>query len=122
VARVDEFDLETRNNGDGTVISDRLEQHQRAVRVGARVERQGRLVLRVAVTVGVSRVFFLDMGGIGQDERAQVASAGRAEDPAFEALGNQAGEIAAVVEVGMRQDDGVDAHGSHGQRLPVAQP
>jgi len=79
-------------------------------------------MFRVVVAVGVSRVLFLDVRGVGQHQRAQIPRAGCAEDAALESLGNQAREVSAVVEVRMGQDDGVDGSGGDGQGLPVAKP
>ena len=60
--------------GTGAVVADRLQLRQRAGRVGVGVERQRRMVLRVAVLVGIARVFFLDVRRI----RAARASRDRA--------------------------------------------
>ncbi len=48
-----------------------LEQRQRPGDVGRVVQRQGRLVLRVALLVGVSRLLLLEVGGVGQDDRRE---------------------------------------------------
>ena len=69
----------------------------------------------------MARVFFLDVRGIRQHERAEIAGARGAEDAAAKTSGHEAGQIAAVVEVRMREDHGVDPGRIDRQRGPVAQ-
>ena len=72
--------------------------------------------------VGLPRVFLLQTTGIGQHDSHQVRGAGRADDAAAEPLGDEPWQVAAVIDVGVSQDDGVKAPGGNGQRLPVAIP
>ena len=58
--------------------------------------------------VRVRGVLFLNASRVGQDDAAEILRAGRAEDPAAEALRDQARKVAAVIEVRVRQDDGGD--------------
>jgi hypothetical protein len=88
---------------------------QAVQRVAARVQRQGRRVLRETVPVGEGGVFFLDVTAVRQQDGAQVPRAGGGMHPAPEALARQQWQVAAVVEVGVRQDDGVDLAGHHRQ-------
>ena len=118
---VDEFDLEPRHDRNRTVVADGLQQRQRTLGVARRVERKRGRVLRVVVAVGVASVFFLDVRGVGEHQRAEVAGACRAEHAALESLGDQAGQVAAVVEMRVGQDDGVDVVRVDGERLPVAE-
>lgn len=104
---------------DRAVVADRLQVRQRPRGILARVERQGWIVLGVVVLVGVPRVFFLDSGGVGEDNRAQVLGGRGTEDPAPEALSDQPGQIPAVVQVGMGQNDRVYGCGRNGQWLPI---
>ena len=76
----------------------------------------------VSVLVGVAGLFFLEVRRIGQHDRAQVARARRAEDPAAKSLRDEPREVAAVIEVGMRQHHGVDARGVDRKRRPVPLP
>src|SRR5262249_7600730 len=74
------------------------------------------------VTIGAARVFFLDVRRIRQHECAEVARSRRAEDPAAIPLGHEARQIPAVIEVRVREDDGVDLRGVERQSRPVSQP
>ena len=49
------------------------------------------------------------MSRIGQDQRAQIAGAGRAEDPSLKSGGDQPGQIATVIQMCMGQDDGIES-------------
>jgi hypothetical protein len=51
----------------------------------------------------------------------KIPRAGGGMHPAVEALARQHRQVAAVVQVGVGQDDGVDLAGHHRQRSPVAQ-
>ena len=105
---IDELDLHAGHDRHRTVVADRLKLRQRPRRVELGIERQRGRVLRIAVPVRLARVFFLNVRGIGQDERAQIARARRAEDAAAESAGDQPRQVAAMIEVRMRQDDRVD--------------
>ena len=98
-----------------------LELLQAMLRIQPGVERQRRRVLRELVAVEESGVFFLQMATVGQQDGAQVARARRAVDGAGVAIAHQQGQVAAVVQVRVREHHGVDLAGRHGQRLPVAQ-
>ena len=95
--------------------SRRLELRQRALRVALAVERQRRLVLRVAVLVRLARILFLDARRVRQHEAAQIRGAGRAEHAAPESVRNQPRQVADVIEVRVRQHDGVDRLGGTGK-------
>ena len=77
------------------------------------------MMLRVLMPVGVPGIFFLDVRRIGEHQGAEVACAGGAEDSALEALRDEPRQVAAVVEVGVGEDDRVDARRVDRQRLPV---
>src|SRR5260221_14779783 len=61
------------------------------------------------------------MRRIGQDDGAQVVRAGGAEDTTAEALRHKARQLTAVVEMGVREDDGIDTRGVDGKCGPVAE-
>lgn len=69
--------------------------------------------------VRLTRILFLDSRGIGQDEAAQVHRPRGTEDPAGEASGDEPRQIADVIQVRVRQDDGVDRSGLDRERFPV---
>ena len=71
------------------------------------------------MAIRVRRIFFLDATGIGQDDPAEILCAGGAEDAAAEALGDEARQIAAMIEVRVGKDDGVDLRWLDRKLLPV---
>ena len=72
------------------------------------------------MTVGVLRVFFLNATRVWQHDAAQILGPRRAEDAAPETLRDQAREIAAVIEVRVRQHDRRDVRRLDRQVAPVA--
>src|SRR5437016_1384463 len=74
---------------------------------------------RVAVTVGMARVFFLDVRRIWQDERAEIARARSAEDSAAESGADQARQVPAMIQMRVGEDHRVDAARIDRQRRPV---
>jgi hypothetical protein len=99
----------------------RVDPAQAVQRIAAGVQRQRRCVFRKAVPVGEGGVFFLDVAAVGQKDAAEVARAGGGVHPSVEAFAHQHRQVAAVVQVGVGQDDGVDLAGHHRQGSPVAQ-
>jgi hypothetical protein len=61
------------------------------------------------------RLFFLKAGRVGEDDGEQVARRRRAVDGAGEALLDEVGKIAAVVNVGVAEDDRIDVSGREGE-------
>ena len=120
MAGVDELDVDARRHRHRAVVAARLQLRQRARGVDLRVQRQRRLVLREVVPVGELGVLFLQASGVGQDDAAEILGALRAEHAAAEALRDEARQIAAVIEVRVRQHDRLDARRRHRQVLPVA--
>ncbi|OPZ87958.1 MAG: hypothetical protein BWY75_01744 [bacterium ADurb.Bin425] len=62
------------------------------------------------------RLLFLQIAGIGQDDGHQVVSGRRDIHLAAEAVLDQLGQIAAVVNVGVAEDDEVDVAGRYFSR------
>ena len=85
------------------------------------VKRQRWCVLGEAMPVGKVGVFFLNMPTVGQQDIAQVAGARSSVNPTPETLAHQQGHVAAVVQVGMGQDDRIHFSCGQGQWVPVAQ-
>ena len=108
VPRIDELRLDPGRDRHRAVVAARLQLRHGAERVDFRVERQRGLVLREVVAVGVRRVFFLQPAGVGQDDLAQILRALRAEHAAAESLRHEPRQIAAMIEVRVRQHDRVD--------------
>ncbi len=79
------------------------------------------MMARVAVTIGLTGVLFLQVRRVGQHQPGQVQRARGAEHASAKALRDQARQIADVVQVRVGQDHGVDVPGGHRQVGPVAQ-
>ena len=120
MAGVDEVDLDAGDDGNGTVVADRLQAIERAGGVNFGIERLRGSVLGVALPVRPPGVFFLDARRVGQHQRAQLARRRRTEDAAGETLGHEPRQIAAVIEVRVREDNGIDPRRIDGKRPPVA--
>ena len=93
-----------------------------AVDIPLLVERQGRVVLGVALAVGIGGVFRLALGRVVEQQVEQVDRGGRGMDPARESLPDQPRQPARVVDVGVGEHDGVDRCRRHAERLPVSLP
>ena len=89
--------------------------------VRLRVERLHPRFRIIAGDVEVGRVLFLDLGGIGQHDPQQVARRRRTEDRPIKPLSRQRGQVAAMVDVGVAEDDGVDLVRMEGE-VAVALP
>ena len=122
MARVDEIDLDARSDRNRAVVADRLQPLERPGGIDLRVERQRRAVLRVVVPVRLARVLFLNVRRVGQHQRAEIPGARRAEHASPKALRDEPRQIAAVIEVRVRQDDRIDPRRIDRKRCPVALP
>ena len=71
------------------------------------------------VAVGLPRVFLLQVRRVDQHEMREIVRAGRAEHPALEPLRHEPRKVADVIEVRVREDDGVDRARRNRQILPV---
>ena len=121
---VDELDLyagDARQHGHWSVVADGLKPIERASGIDRCVQRQGGRVLRVPMTVCLTRILLLDMRRVGQHERAQVLRARRAEHTPAEPLRDQPRQIAAVVEMRVGEHDRIDARRIDRERRPVAE-
>src|SRR5262249_19358673 len=77
-------------------------------------------MLRGLVAVVEGRIFFLEVAGVRKEYSAKVDGRRRRIDRAVEALLYQTRYPTGVIEVGMRQDDGIDLSCLNRQVLPVA--
>ncbi len=98
---------------------DRLEELHAVLGVEQRVERQSRAVLGGLRLVVVGRVFFLQMSGVGEHHGTQLNRSLGGVDRAVESFFDQARNPAAVVEVRVGKNDGIDFAGGHRRVLPV---
>ena len=103
-----ETDLDTGNDGHRTIEPDRLQHRQRPPCVGDGVKRLRSLVLRVMTLVRGPGVLFLDVGGIDKDELREILGAWRAEHATVKPLGRKPRQVADVIEMRMRQHDGIN--------------
>ena len=87
--------------------------------IGLVEQRQGRLVLAVALAIGVVGVFFLNLGRVQKQYLCQVSRCGRAENWPLEAGLNQAGEVSGVIYVSVREYCCFYAASIERGRLPV---
>ena len=104
----------------GLAELDRLELPERCLRLVGRIQRQGGRVLGRLHLVVELGVFFLQMAAVGQHDGAQIDRRRRRIDRPPEALLHQPRNPAAVVQVRMRQDHGLNARRRNRQWLPVA--
>ena len=65
----------------------------------------------------IGGILFLNLGRIGEHDGEQVARRRRAVDGPAEALAKEIGQVAAMVDVGMAEDDCVDVPGREGEML-----
>ena len=85
------------------------------------IQRQGGLVPGIAIPVGPLGFPFLQVGTVRQENAAEVKGGVGAMDRAFEALLDQHGQIAGMIDMRVGQDDRVNGSRVYRQRLPVAQ-
>ena len=71
--------------------------------------------------VRLPRVFFLNASRVRQHELTEVLRPGRAEDAPFVALSDKPGKVAHVVQVGVREHDGIEAAWRDGKLVPVSE-
>ena len=116
-----EGDAPARNRLEAFMKGVRAQLFQAVQRVLAGVERQRRGMLGQLVAVEVGGIFFLQVAAVGQQNGAQIAGARRAMDGLGVAALGQQGQVATVVQVGVREHHGVDLVGRDRQGLPVAQ-
>ena len=74
----------------------------------------------ISLPIRALRIFFLQLRGVRKHDAREIRGGRRAEDAALEALRDQPRQIAAVIEMRVRQDDRLDRVSANGQRLPVA--
>ena len=84
-----------------------------------RVERQRGRVLRRPASVVVRGLLFLEVARVRKHDSREVRGPPRRGDSPPEAVLDEPGQVADVVDVGVSQGDGVDPRGIDGQRVPV---
>ena len=98
-----------RNHVDPFFVVDRRERLQRGNRIGLRIDRAdfGPPARRVAPVQG-SNLGLLDAAGVRQHVGTEIDGAARRKDAAGKAVAHQLRQQAAVVDMGMGQEHGVD--------------
>ena len=105
---------------DGRFDFDRFEVLQAILRFFERVERQRRSVLGRSFLVVERGIFFLQVSGVGQNDRAQIDGRWCGVDGAVEAFFHQPRNPAAVVEMRVGEYDCINLAGGDRCVLPVA--
>ena len=91
------------------VVIHGMEVHRHFGGIFLGVERlDGRLAGLQAFPVNIFRIRFLDMTGVHQHDVCQVSGGVRAVNRALVAVPDQVGQVAAVIDVGVREDQGID--------------
>ena len=108
---------------EGRVVGDLLDEGHGRLDVLGRVERDDRVVHGPALA-GVAaplegRVLLLDRGGIHEGDRDEIRRRRRRQDGSREAVVNEPWEEAAVVEVGVGEEDEIEVVGRDRERVPV---
>ncbi len=122
MTRIDELGRQTRHHGNRPFVAYRLEQRHRAFGVLNGKQRQSRPVAGIALPIGALRILFLQLRRVCQDDARQIRGRRRAEDASAKALPDQPREVPRMVEMGVREDDGMNVGRAHRQWLPVTLP
>ena len=113
VAGVVEGQAQALGELDRLVVVDRREKTHRAVDVLLLVQQlEGDLVLGLAPAVDALDVVLLDVRRVAKHQVAEVDSGGRGVDAAAEALPDERRQVAAVVHMGVGEDDRLDVGGT----------
>src|SRR3989338_962633 len=119
MAAAGESDLYSRRYLLPGVELNRLYKPADLARVFRGEQRRRRMVLGVTFLVGVVSIFLFDARGIGQEDACQVARRFRGENLSTKSMLVEKRKIAAMVEMGMGQDHGLNRGGIHRKRCPV---
>jgi len=116
VAGVVEGGADPRDDLERPLVGDGLEKAHEALDVGEDVKGlEGILALAAALLVDVFHVARLEVGGVPEHDVAEVHGGGRGIDRPAVATASQGGQVAAVVYVGVGEDDGVEVVGLEGE-------
>ena len=110
MAGVQELHGDARRHGNRPLVADGLEQRHRAIGVFRREERQRRLMARVAACGSrVPRLLPESWPASASTIFAQVRGGRGTEDASAKPLAHQPRQVSGMIQVRVRQDDGVDA-------------
>src|SRR5437588_8837930 len=79
-------------------------------------------MLRALMLVSKTRFFFLKVSCIRQQNPREIDSRGRRADWTFEALSHEARQVSSVIDMGVRQHDGVDGTRIDRWIRPIPEP
>ena len=119
VAHVAELGAEAWGGVEDFAVGDAFEAVEGALGVAFGEEGEGGAVLGVAFLVGPVGFFLLEVGGVLEEDVGELGGGVGGVDGTLEAVLDEAGEVADVVDVGVGEDDGVDGGGLDGEGVPV---
>jgi len=111
-----------RSELDRSPVIQGLEQAKAVPRVLQGIEREGRGVLGKALPVRVARLFLMKVARVGQEDPEELQAGRRAVDRAGEALLDEARQEPRVVDMGVREQHGVQLRRLDRDRLPIPEP
>ena len=79
-------------------------------------------MLRQMMLVAIIRFFFLKMTRVGQQNSGEIHGSGRRVNRSFVTVRNEPRQVTGVIDVGVRQNDGVHRRRVHRRIFPVSQP
>ena len=116
VTGVDEGEGDAFGDGERAMVADGDELAEDVFGVGEGVAgREEFLIVAFSVFVEPLDVHFMDVCGVGEHDATEVAGGGGGVDVAVEAVVAELGEVAAVVDVGVGEDNAVDLLGVEGK-------
>ena len=116
VPRVVESQGHARRDGDGPPVGHADEVRQRGQRVLHRVKGlQRRFALAPPFLVQIADILLLDAGAVFQHRCTQITRSVSGVDVALEPLSHQIGDVARVIDVGVREHHHVDIFGIEGE-------
>ena len=74
------------------------------------------------VAIGKRCIFFLNMAAVWQQNFAQITCTPAGMHMTRKPFFHQQGQVAAVIQMGMGQQYGINLIGCYGQRSPIAKP
>ena len=108
--------------GDRCAEGNRREEFARGLGIGLRIERERGIVLAGSDAVGIGRLFLLESAAVSQEDPDQRRALGGAQHATTKAVAHEPREVAAVVDVGMRDHHIVDGRRIDRERTPVPEP
>ena len=102
------------------VVGSGRQQLERGLGIGRGVQGERRVVPAEAAFVRESSLLLVNVCAVGEQDLAEVAGSSCRMDRAGESVTDEAGEPATVVDVGVREHDGIDGVRVDRKRVPVA--